>query len=124
MSRGVRWDQMRLTGAAKSGADAVLQFLGSTTRHLPPLLLVAALLASTLTPRSHHVSTPQHHGRATRLHTPQHAPPRAGGRSVALPLGSIDLREARLARSLRGDHAPSAAASLLAHAWTRGPPLT
>ena len=116
---------MRLTGAAKSGADAVLQFLGST-RHLLPLLLllVAALLASTLTPRSHHVSTPQHHGRATHIHTPQHAPPRAGDRSVALPLGNIDPRDARLARALRCDDVPSATASLLAHARTRGPPVT
>ena len=114
---------MRLTGAAKSSADAVLQVLGST-RHLLPLLLVAALLASTLTPRSHHVSTPQHHGRATHIHTPQHAPPRAGGRSVALPLGNIDPRDARLARPLRWDDVPSATASLLAHARTRGPPLT
>ena len=115
---------MRLTGAAKSGADAVLPFLGSTTRHLLLLLLVAALLASTLTPRSHHVSTPQHHGRATHIHTPQHAPPRAGDRSVALPLGNIDPRDARLARALRCDDVPSATASLLAHAWTRGPPVT
>jgi hypothetical protein len=113
---------MRLTGAAKSGADAVLQFLGST-RHLLPLLLVAALLASTLTPRSHHVSTPQHHGRATHIHTPQHALPRPAGRSVPLPLGNIDPRDARLARPLRWDDVPSATASLLAHAWTRGPPL-
>jgi hypothetical protein len=114
---------MRLTGAAKSGAAAVLPFLGST-RPLLPLLLVAALLASTLTPRSHHVSTPQHPGRATHMHTPQHAPPRAGGRSVALPLGNIDPRDARLARPLRWDAVPSATASLLAHTRTRGPPLT
>ena len=114
---------MRLTGAAKGGADAVLQFLGST-RHLLPLLLVAALLASTLTPRSHHVSTPQHPGRATHIHTPQHAPPRAGDRSIALPLGNIDPRDARLARPLRWDDVPSATASLLAHARTRGPPVT
>ena len=33
--------------------------MGRSTRHLLALLLVAALLASTLTPRSHHVGTPQ-----------------------------------------------------------------
>ena len=98
--------------------------MGRPTRHLLALLLVAALLASTLTPRSHHVGTPQHPGRATHIHTPQHAPPRAGGRSVALPLGSIDPRDARLARLLPWDDVPSAVAFFLAYARTRGPPLT
>ena len=97
--------------------------MGRPMRHLLALLLVAALLASTLTPRSHHVGTPQSPGRATRIHTPQHALPRAGGHDVALPLGRIDPRAARLARPLRWVDVPSAAASLLAHAPTRGPPL-
>ena len=98
--------------------------MGRTTRHLLALLLVAVLLASTLTTRSHHVGTPQHPGRATHIHTPQHAPPRPAGRYVALPLGSIDPREARLTRPLRWDAVPSAVASLLTHPRTRGPPLT
>jgi hypothetical protein len=98
--------------------------MGRTTRHLLALLLVVGLLASTLTTQSHHVSTPQHPVRATHIHTPQHAPPRPAGRSVALPLGSIDPREAWFARTLRWDAVPSAVASLLAHPRTRGPPLT
>jgi hypothetical protein len=98
--------------------------MGRSTRHLLALLLVGALLASTLTTWSHHPGTPQHPGRATYIHTPQHAPPRTGGRSIALPLGSIDPRDARLARPLPRDDVPSAVASLLAHARTRGPPLT
>jgi hypothetical protein len=42
---------------------------------------------------------------------------------LALPLGNIDPREARLARPLRWEDVPSAAASLLAHTRTRGLPL-
>ena len=95
-----------------------------STRHLRTLLLVAVLLASTLTTRSPHVGTPQHLGRATHIHTPQHAPPRPAGRYIALPLGSIDPREARFARPLRWDAVSSAVASPLAHPRTRGPPLT
>jgi hypothetical protein len=98
--------------------------MGRTTRHLRALLLVAVLLASTLTTQSHHVGTPQHPVRATYIHTPQHAPPRPAGRYVALPLGSIHPRESWLARPLRWDAGPSAVASFLAHARTRGPPLT
>jgi hypothetical protein len=98
--------------------------MGRTTRHLRALLLVAVLLASTLTTQSHHAGTPQHPGRATHIHTPQHVPPRPAGRYVALPLRSIDPREARLARVLRSDNGPSTVASLLAHPRTRGPPLT
>ena len=98
--------------------------MGRTTRHLLALLLVAVLLPSTLTTWSLHVSTPQHPGRGTHIHTPQHALPRPAGRYVALPLGSIDPREARLARVLRSDNGPSTVASLLAHPRTRGPPLT
>ena len=98
--------------------------MGRSTRHLRALILVAALLASTLTTRSHHGGTPQHPGRATHIHTPQAAPPRPAGRYVALPLGGIDPREARLARPLRWDAVPSAVASLLAHPRPRGPPLT
>ena len=98
--------------------------MGRATRHVGVLLLVAVLLASTFTTRSHHVGTPHHPGRATHIHTPQHAPPRPSGRSVALPLGSIDPREAWFARPLRRDDVPSAVASLLAHPRTRGPPLT
>jgi hypothetical protein len=97
--------------------------MGRTTRHLRALLLVVVLLASTLTTRSHHVGTPQHPGRASHIHISQHAPPRSAGRYAALPLGSIDPHEARLARPLRWDAAPSAVAALLAHARTRGPPL-
>ena len=95
-----------------------------STRHLRALLLVTALLASTLTTLSHHVSTPQHPGRAAHIHTPQHAPPRAPGRYVALLLGGIEPRAAWLARPLRWDAVPSTVASLLAHLRTRGPPLT
>ena len=99
--------------------------MGRTTRHLRTLLLVAVLLASTLTTQSYyHAGTPQHSGRATHIHTPQHAPPRPSGRDVALPLGSIHPREAWLARPLRRDAVPSAVTSLLAHPRTRGPPLT
>jgi hypothetical protein len=98
--------------------------MGRSTRHLLALLLVAVLLASTLTTRSHHVGTPQHPGRAAHIHTPQHAPSRPAGRYVTLPLGGIEPRGARLARLLRWDAVPSAVASLLAHAGTRGPPLT
>ena len=98
--------------------------MGRTTRHLRALLLVAVLLASPLTTRSYHVGTPQHPGRATHIHTPQHAPPRPAGRYVALPLGSIEPRDAWLARPLRWDAVPSAVASLLPHPRTRGPPLT
>jgi hypothetical protein len=98
--------------------------MGRATRHLRALLLVVVLLANTLTTQSHHVGRPQHPGRASQIHTPQYAPPRAPGRSVALPLGSIDPHEAWFARPLRWDDVPSAAASLLAHARTRGPPLT
>jgi hypothetical protein len=98
--------------------------MGHSTRHLLALLLVAVFLASTLTTRSHHLSTPQYPGRAIHIHTPQHAPPRVAGRDVALLLGNIDPREARHARALRWDNVPSAAASLLAPARTRGPPLT
>ena len=97
--------------------------MGRTTRHLRALLLVTVLLASTLT-TSHHVSTPQHPGRATHIHTPQHAPPRPSGRYVALPLGSIHPREAWLARPWRWDAGPSAVASFIAYVRTRGPPLT
>src|SRR5205814_870826 len=99
-------------------------WMGRSTGHLRTLLLVAVLLASTLTTRSHHVGTPQHPGRATQIHTPQHAPPRPAGRYVALPLGNIDPREARLTRPLRWDAVPSAVAALLPHPRTRGPPLT
>jgi hypothetical protein len=98
--------------------------MGRATRHFLALLLVGVLLASTPTTRSHHVGTPQHPGRATHIHTPQHAPPRPAGRYVALPLGSIDPREDRLARPLWWDAVPSAVASVLAHPRTRGPPLT
>ena len=98
--------------------------MGRAARHLLALLLVAVLLASTLTTRSHHVGTPQYHGRATHIHTPQHAPPRPAGRDVALPLGSIEPRDAWFTRPLRWDAIPSAEASLLAHPRTRGPPLT
>jgi hypothetical protein len=98
--------------------------MGRSTRHLLALLLVTVLLASTLTTRSYHVGTPQHPGRTTYIHTPQHAPPRPAGRNVALPLESIDPREAWFARPLRWDAGPSAVASLLAHTRTRGPPLT
>ena len=45
-------------------------------------------------------------------------------RYVALPLGSIDPREAWFARPLRWDAVSSAVASPLAHPRTRGPPLT
>jgi hypothetical protein len=95
-----------------------------STGHLRALLLVAVLLESILTTRSHHVGTPQHPGRATHIHTPQHAPLRPAGRYVALPLGRIQPREAWLARSLRRNAVPSAVAALLAHPRTRGPPLT
>jgi len=98
--------------------------MGRSTRHLRALLLVAVLLAGTLTTRSRHVGTPQHPGRAPHIHTPQHAPPRAPGRYVALALRSIDLREAQFARPLRWDAVSSAVASPLAHPRTRGPPLT
>jgi hypothetical protein len=98
--------------------------MGRTTRHLLALLLVAVLLPSTLTTRSHHVSTPRHPGRATQIHTPQHAPPRPAGRYVALPLGSIDPRESWFARPWRWDAVPPAVAALLPHPRTRGPPLT
>jgi hypothetical protein len=98
--------------------------MGRSTRHLLALLLVAVLLASTLTTRSHHVGTPLYPGRAPHIHTPQHAPPRAAGRDLALPLGNIDPRAARLARPLRWGDVPSTGVSLLAHARTRGPPLT
>jgi hypothetical protein len=98
--------------------------MGRATRHLLALLLVAVLLASTLTTQGHHVGTLRHSGRATHIHTPQHAPPRPAGRYVALPLGSIHPREVWLARTLRRDAVPSAVASLLAHPRTRGPPLT
>ena len=95
-----------------------------TTRHLRALLLIAVLLASTLTTQSHHVGTLQHPGRAAHIHAPQHAPLRPTGRYVALPLGHIDPRESWFARPLRRDAVPSAVASLLAHPRTRGPPLT
>jgi hypothetical protein len=98
--------------------------MGRSTRHLLALLLVTVLLASTLTTWSHHVGPPQHPGRATHIHTPQHASPRPAGRYVALPLGSIDPRDTWFARPLRRDAVPSAVASLLAHPRTRGPPLT
>jgi hypothetical protein len=98
--------------------------MGRPTRHLRALLLVVVLLAGTTTTQSHHAGTPPHPGRATHIHTPQHAPPRPAGRSVALPLGSIDPREDWLARLSRRDDGPSAVASLLAHVRTRGPPLT
>jgi hypothetical protein len=98
--------------------------MGRTTHHLRALLLVAVLLASTLTTQSPHVGTPQHPGRATHIHTPQHAPSRPAGRYVALPLGSMEPREAWLARPSRGDAVPPAVASLFASARTRGPPLT
>jgi hypothetical protein len=98
--------------------------MGRTTRHLRALLLVAMLLASSLTTRSHHVGSLQHPGRTTHIHTPQHAPPRPAGRYVALPLGSIHLRETWLARPWRWDAGPSAVASFLAYARTRGPPRT
>ena len=98
--------------------------MGRSTRHLRALLLVAVLLAGTLTTRSRHVGTPQHPGRAPHIYGPQHVPPRAPGRYVALPLGSIALREAQLAHPLRWDAVPSAAASLLTHPRARGPPLT
>jgi hypothetical protein len=98
--------------------------MGRTTRHLRTLLLVVVLLASTLTTQSHHVASPHHPGRATHIHTPQHAPPRPSGRDVALPLGSIDPREAWLARPLRWDNVPAAVASVLAHPRSRGPPLS
>jgi hypothetical protein len=98
--------------------------MGRTTRHLRALLLVAVLLASTLTTQSHHVGTPQHPDRAPHIHAPQHAPPRPAGHYVALPLGSIHPRETWLARPLRRDAVPPAVASLLAYARTRGPPLT
>jgi hypothetical protein len=98
--------------------------MGRSMRHLLALLLVAVLLPSTLTLQSHHVSTPHHRGRATHIQTPQHAPPRPAGRSDALPLGSIDPREAWFARPWRWDAGPSAVAPVLAHPRTRGPPLT
>jgi hypothetical protein len=98
--------------------------MGPTTRHLRTLLLVTVLLASTLTTQSHHAGTPQHPVRAAHIHTPQHAPSRPAGRYVALPLGSIEPREAWLARPSRGDAVPSAVTSLLAYAQTRGPPLS
>ena len=98
--------------------------MGRATRHVGVLLLVAVLLASTLTTRSHHVGTPQHPGRATHIHTPQHAPARPAGRYVALPLGSIHPRETWFARPWRWDAVPSAVASLLAYAQTRSPPFT
>ncbi|HKO25460.1 MAG TPA: hypothetical protein VJY65_12080 [Chloroflexota bacterium] len=98
--------------------------MGRTTRHLRALLLVAVLLASTLMTQSHHVGTPLHPGRATHIHTPQHGPPRPASHYVALPLGSIDPREAWLARPSSWDAGPSTVASLLGHARTRGPPLT
>jgi hypothetical protein len=97
--------------------------MGRSTRHLLALLLVVVLLASTLTTRNQHVGTPQRPGRAAHIHTPPHAPPRAAGRDLALPLGNIDPRDARFAHLLRWEDVPSAAASLLAHARTRGPPL-
>jgi hypothetical protein len=98
--------------------------MGRRTRHLHVLLLVAVLLASTLTTRSHQVGTPQHPGRAAHIHAPQHAPPRPAGRYVALPLGSIHPREAWLARPSRWDAVPPAVPFLLAYARTRGPPFT
>ena len=98
--------------------------MGRSTRHLLALLLVTVLLASTLTTRSHHVGTQQHPGRAPHIYGPQHVPPRAPGRYVALPLGSIHPREAWLARPSQGDSVPPVVASLLAYARTRGPPLT
>jgi hypothetical protein len=98
--------------------------MGRTTHHLRALLLVAVLLASTLTTWSHHVGTPQHPGRAAHIHTPQHAPLRTAGRYVALPLGGIEPRDDWLTSTLRWDAGPTAVASLLAHARTRGPPLT
>ena len=98
--------------------------MGRTTRHLRALLLIAVLLASTLTTQGHHTGTSQRPGRATHVPTPQHASPRPAGRYVALPLRSIHPREARPARVLRSDNGPSAVASLLAHTPTRGPPLT
>jgi hypothetical protein len=98
--------------------------MGRPTRHLRALLLVVVLLAGTLATQSHHMSTPQHPSRAAHIHTPRHAPPRPAGRSVALPLGSIDPREAWFARLLRRDDGPSAVAALLARVRTRGPPLT
>jgi hypothetical protein len=98
--------------------------MGRATRHLLALLLVGVLLASTPRTQSHHVGTPQHPGRATHIHTPQHAPPRPSGRYVALPLGSIDPREAWFAHPWRWNAIPSAVASFLAHPRTRGPPLT
>jgi hypothetical protein len=98
--------------------------MGRPTRHLRALLVVVVLLACTLTTQSHHVSTPPHPGRAAHIHAPQHAPSRPAGRDGALPLGSIDPRETRLARPLRWDNGPSAVAALLAHRRTRGPPPT
>ena len=97
--------------------------MGRATRHVLALLLVAVLLASTLTTQGHHVGTLRHSGRATHIHTPQHAPPRPSDRSVALPLGRIDPRESWFARPWRWDTVPSVVASLLAHPRTRGPPL-
>jgi hypothetical protein len=98
--------------------------MGRSTHHLRGLLLVAVLLASTLTTWSHHVGTPQHPGRASHIHPPQHAAPRPAGRYVALPLRSIEPRDAWFTRPLRWDAVPAAVASLLAHARTRDPPLT
>jgi hypothetical protein len=98
--------------------------MGSTTRHLRALLLVAVLLASTLTTQSHYVGTPQHPDCAAHIHAPQHAPSRPAGRYVALPLGSVYPREVWLTRPSRGDSVPPAVAPLLAYTWTRGPPLT
>jgi hypothetical protein len=98
--------------------------MGRAARHLLALLVVAVLLANTLTTWSHHVGTSQYPSRASHIQPPQHAAPRAPGRYVALPLGSIEPRDARLARPLRWDAVPSAVASLLAQPRTRDPPLT
>jgi hypothetical protein len=98
--------------------------MGRTTRHLRALLLVAVLLTGPLTTQCHHVGSPKHPGRATHIHAPQPPPLRPAGRYIALPLESIHPRETWLARPSRWDAGPSAVASFLAYAQTRGPPLT